>query len=393
MSVKMECPHCQRPLNVTEKAYGKTAPCPACGQPIMVPFPCQSSAPSVDHRLADSNSAQARAVAQSPSSHVLPSIPPMPVGMPPMPDDTIEKPPSGDPLAFLRTEFGNDVSPPRSSGEMLPRPGIMPPRELVSALRHPQEMLYFALAAVIGGLCWLAIAPIVFLFLWVAIPVLVGLWIFQQRYKAEMLGNSVKVSRDQYPGLCEIVERHCGALGLTVPPAVFIVNMNGMVNAIARKVLKDKYVMLYSDLIDLMLAHDSTLELSFIIGHELGHHAAGHTSWWRNALLKPAMLVPFLGGAYSRACELTADRIGAHLCGDNDAACRGLIALACGSKLLSPATNLQMFKNQERELSWFFAFWNDLYSTHPRLTRRALAIEAAAPLLARYRQDVPVGTL
>ena len=93
------------------------------------------------------------------------------------------------------------------------------------------------------------------------------------------------------------------------------------------------------------------------------------------------MFIPFLGGAYSRACELTADRIGVYLCGDKDAACRGLIALACGSKLLSPTTNLQAFKEQERELPWFFAFWNDLYSSHPRLTMRVAALEDAARLV------------
>jgi len=37
MPVKMECPHCKRALNVTEVAFGKTAPCPGCKQPITVP--------------------------------------------------------------------------------------------------------------------------------------------------------------------------------------------------------------------------------------------------------------------------------------------------------------------------------------------------------------------
>jgi Zn-dependent protease with chaperone function len=257
----------------------------------------------------------------------------------------------------------------------------------ISALRHPKESTYFTVAAIAGTLAWLClipfVIPFVIMFFWVIIPLLIGVWIFKQRYKAEMLGNSIKVSRNQYPEIFEIVERHCRALGLAVPPAVFVVNMNGVVNAIARKILKDKYVMLYSDLIDLMLAHGSTIELSSIIGHELGHHAAGHVAFWKQTLLKPAMCIPFLGGAYSRACELTADRIGLYLCGDKDAACRGLIALACGSKLLSPRTNLQAFQDQERELPWFFAFWNDLYSSHPRLTKRVMALEDAAQLVER----------
>ena len=37
MSFKMNCPHCAKPLNVTEKAFGKTVPCPNCNGPLIVP--------------------------------------------------------------------------------------------------------------------------------------------------------------------------------------------------------------------------------------------------------------------------------------------------------------------------------------------------------------------
>ena len=37
MTFKMDCPHCMRTLNVTEKAMGKTVPCPGCNQPVAVP--------------------------------------------------------------------------------------------------------------------------------------------------------------------------------------------------------------------------------------------------------------------------------------------------------------------------------------------------------------------
>jgi hypothetical protein len=37
MSFKMDCPHCKRTLNVSEKAIGKTVPCPGCSQPVTIP--------------------------------------------------------------------------------------------------------------------------------------------------------------------------------------------------------------------------------------------------------------------------------------------------------------------------------------------------------------------
>ena len=234
----------------------------------------------------------------------------------------------------------------------------------ISALRHPKESVYFTISAIAGTLAWLCLIPIILMFVCVAIPLLIFLpvviWIAIQRREAKMLGHSVKVGRNQFPEIFEIVERHCRALGITAPVAVFVVEKNGV-----QARTHGKYVELYSDLIDVMLAHNSTKELSFVIGHELGHKAAGHTALWKHVLLKPAMFIPFLGGAYFRPCELTADRIGLHLCGDKDAACRGLAALACGSKILSPKANLQAFKDQEREMPGPSAFLNDVYSTHP----------------------------
>jgi Zn-dependent protease with chaperone function len=380
MSVKMNCPHCTKTLSVPEKALGKTAACPSCHQPITIPNLGQPSlqAGRVDTPPSWSDAGQSGGATSD-------SARPLPAGMPPMPDGDSPAEPPSDPLAFLRSE------PIRTPVDGLPKmseargsAAVAPVR--ISALRHPKESVYFTIAAIAGTLGWLCLIPIILLFSCVAIPLLVvvgiTLWITQQRYKANMMGHSVRVSQDQYPEIFEIVDLHCRALGLAAPPAVFVVSSDGEVNAFARRVLKDKYVLLLSELIDVMLAHGSTKELSSIIGHELGHHAAGHTAWWKETLVMPAMCIPFLGGAYLRACELTADRIGLHLCGDKDAACRGLTALACGSKVLSPRTNVQAFKDQERAMPGLGAFLNDVYSFHPRLTKRVMALEDAARLVA-----------
>ncbi len=91
-------------------------------------------------------------------------------------------------------------------------------------------------------------------------------------------------------------------------------------------------------------------------------------------------LIPFFYSAYSRSCELTADRIGAYLCGSRETANRALAMLACGSYTLSPRTNIAALKDQERQLNKFFAFIGDLFSTHPRITKRLMEIENAAHL-------------
>ena len=109
MAFKMECPHCMRKLNVTEKAFGKTVPCPGCNQPIEVP-----------HSAARLSSA------------------PLPTGMPPVPDDGTPAQPPSDPLAFLRYGSATMSSSP-------PFPAGMPPipqtSEKSDSLPNPAELL------------------------------------------------------------------------------------------------------------------------------------------------------------------------------------------------------------------------------------------------------------
>ena len=106
MSFTMDCPHCMKTLNVTEKAFGKTVPCPSCNQPIDVPQPPQPSpqANRVGTPLPLSEAMQ--------NGHSTPdSAVPLPPRMPSIPDgDTPAQPPS-DPWAFL-TEPDTPASPP-----------------------------------------------------------------------------------------------------------------------------------------------------------------------------------------------------------------------------------------------------------------------------------------
>jgi len=251
----------------------------------------------------------------------------------------------------------------------------------ISALRHPKEQTYLLVGAVIGAIVWLLLLPLLLMLIWFVIPFAIVLWIAEQFFRAELLGNAVKVSDEQYPEIHAIVKSQAGVLNLASIPEVFVINSQGAINALAVKFVSKKYVILYSSLIDVMLAHGSLKELSMVIGHELGHHAVGHLAWWKTFLLKPAMFIPFFGAAYSRACELTADRIGLYLCGDSEAARRGLIALASGSIYLAPKTAVKAFTEQERQMPPLFGFLHDLYATHPRTTRRVLELEAAKSLI------------
>lgn len=251
---------------------------------------------------------------------------------------------------------------------------------IVSTLRHPKETLYFTIAAIVGVFAWFGLIWLVILLSFYLIPLLIGLFIFEMKLRTRLLGNSIKISKEQYPEINDLIEKNCRALRLSKHPDVFVINSEGAINAVALKILRGRYILLFSELIDTMSGHKSNAELDFIIAHELAHHAAGHTSIWRRLLLIPSMLIPFFYSAYSRSCELTADRMGAYLCGSKAAAGRALVTFACGSYSLAPKTNLEAFKNQETQLNKFFAFLGDLYASHPRITKRFIELENAAHL-------------
>lgn len=245
----------------------------------------------------------------------------------------------------------------------------------IDSLRHEKEKKYLLLMQIFGGLIWVAlIATTLGAILLFALPFVFLSWLVGLYFRVIIYGNSVKVTERQYSELYKLIAQHSQRLNLIKVPEVFILNGSGFVNAFAISFVSTKYVILMSDLVDLMLQRNKIDELSMIIAHELGHHAAGHTNSWKNLLLKPSKFIPFLGAAYSRACELTADRIGYVLTKNFSASQNALVTIALGSESLADDTNIDEFLLQENEIPKFMGFIHKIFSTHPRMTRRIIEI-------------------
>lgn len=249
----------------------------------------------------------------------------------------------------------------------------------IATLRHEKEKTYFSIMLVVSVVIWLLLAIGLLVSLIALAPfILIGVfiaWLASQYFKAVLYGNSVKVTERQYPEIDRIAKAYSAELGMSKSPEIFIENGNGTVNAFAVRQLSKKYVILKSDLVDLMLKRGRMVELSTIIGHELAHHAAGHTAFLRNVLIWPGRIIPFLGGAYGRACELTADRIGLALTGDLQAAQNALIAITSGSQSLADQTDIEAFIRQENDIPSVMGFVHKVFSSHPRMTRRVIELQ------------------
>ena len=249
----------------------------------------------------------------------------------------------------------------------------------VNALRHEKEKSYYTFMMIVSVIVWLigligVLAALVFCLPIILIGLLIA-WLSSQYFKAVVFGNSVQVNEKQFPEIDKIVNDYAQQLGLSRAPMVFVENGNGTVNAFAVKMLSKKYIILKSDLVDLMLERGKMDELAMIIGHELAHHAAGHTAFFRNLIILPGRIIPFVGAAYGRACELTADRIGYVLVANAQAAQNSLISIALGSQSLADQIDIEKFIEQEREIPGFMGFIHKIFSSHPRMTRRVIEIK------------------
>lgn len=176
-------------------------------------------------------------------------------------------------------------------------------------------------------------------------------------------GNAIKLSRTQFPDIFQIAEKQSKQLGLSYVPDVYIMQSGGILNAFATKFMGNSYIVLYSEIVESAIEQDKTI-LEFIIGHELGHIKRNHML--KNLLLFPSYIIPFLGAAYSRACEYTSDNIGRFL---SPAGAKGGLLLLASGKTLYKKVNLQEFISQDNS-GGFLCWFAEKASSHPNLTKR-----------------------
>ena len=257
--------------------------------------------------------------------------------------------------------------------------------KIVEELRTNKEKIYGSIAIVFGIILWISIVLAILaaegsknpqiismVNIYIGYGVLIFLFYFISNilYAASAFGNMVLLSEKQFPDLHKMVVEGATQLGLGSSPKAFLFNSNGLFNAFARRILGGRYIFLTSALVEA----DDDEQIRFVIGHELGHHAAGHLNPWLNFLKLPAHLVPFLMRAYSRSREYSCDGIGAYLSKDLAASRSALQMLGCGCRRLNQAMNCEAFVAQEAMVPPISGFISEIFRSHPRLTRRVAAI-------------------
>lgn len=183
--------------------------------------------------------------------------------------------------------------------------------------------------------------------------------------------NGVKMSPTQFPEGYALVVEAAHRFGLTEIPDAYVVLGNGQINAFASGHGYRRYIVVYSDLFEIGGQARDPEALAFVIGHEIGHIAAGHASYWRQFGQLAMPLIPFLGASLSRSMEYTADNHGYEF--RPEGASRAIGVLSAGKYLLRGVDFTVMADRATSEIG-FFPWLANMLSSHPVNTWRAAAL-------------------
>jgi Zn-dependent protease with chaperone function len=245
--------------------------------------------------------------------------------------------------------------------------------ERPGSLREPSERVAFWLTALLAFPAALLIGYVLHESIGasqVALFIVIAM-VYVTLARGRLLGSSVRVHQLQYPRVFTIVKRACAALEIPMP--IVFVREDNYVPVVALGFGEPYALVLSSHWIELF-ADD---ELSFMIGRELGHIAAGHTRF--HSLLSvngnENPLISLIFGAWLRRCALTCDKVGLLCCGSLDAAIRAMGIAAFHE--FGRKVDYEAFAQQHAEVqSDSVLRWGEWLSSEPYATRRIAALRA-----------------
>ncbi|WP_067963971.1 M48 family metallopeptidase [Nocardiopsis trehalosi] len=242
------------------------------------------------------------------------------------------------------------------------------------ALRHPRENAVLVVCVAVTVLAVVGAAnraiegesgqPLLLL----SIPALV-FFVRGQLYATQRV-NGVRISERQFPEAHAMVVDAARAFDLPRVPDAYVVLGNGRINAFASGHGFRRYVAVSSDLFEVGGRLADPDALRFVIGHEVGHIAAGHVSYWRQFAVSVADIIPGIGSTLNRAQEYTADNHGYAF---HPEGMRGLRVLAAG-KYLYTAVDFEEIAARAHTDQGLFVMLVNLLSSHPINTWRFQAL-------------------
>ena len=201
------------------------------------------------------------------------------------------------------------------------------------------------------------------------------IWIGKCWFAAHLRTSAVRVSERQLPEVHRAAQECCAKLG--VKDVEVYVMQDTTWNAFAIRLRGRRTVVLLSGAVDAILLKGDYRQLTWLVGHEIGHHAAGHLDWSRTLSWPGGW---FIWGAlwYSRRAEFTCDRAGLYCAGSLRASQLALASATVGAQLASQIDLAEAQAQWATHAGEFFVKYRTLYSTHPAMLCRIAELTKAA---------------
>jgi len=257
----------------------------------------------------------------------------------------------------------------------------------IDRLRDPGEQTAMITLIVLGaplviGLLVLVVKMVGIVLIAVLLGVLFAAliaWLTGSMAVALIKVNGLRVSEMQFPEIHRIVIECSRKLGIT-PPDVFLYREVNLFNAFAMRIARKRYVILEPELVDSILLKGDYRQLAYILGHEIGHHAAGHTAWWQG-FLRLGAWIPAVWLWYSRRCELTCDRIGLYCAGSLQSSLTAVSNMIAGAQMAGQVTPHAVIRQWHEHRGELLVHYQSMYSTHPSHLWRYYELTEAARTL------------
>lgn len=246
-------------------------------------------------------------------------------------------------------------------------------------LIHDNEKGYYTLCLVISIITYIGLILSVVGIFYIIIGLIITIFLHGLAI-ADIRNNGVKLTEKQFPMIYNRAKHISAQMGVHTMPSIYIIQSNGILNAFASRFFGRDFIVLYSDFVE-VVEEGHEAELDFVIAHELAHIQRKHVS--KNLLILPALWVPFLGNAYTRACEYTCDRMATAYINNGTAAINALTILAVGKKLFTEVDTMEYLQSAKSETG-FFIWLNHVLSTHPPLPKRIEEIQQMSTFPEMY---------
>lgn len=184
----------------------------------------------------------------------------------------------------------------------------------------------------------------------------------RKKTMARLKGSAIEVGLDQFPEIHACAQSFSARLGMKEAPAIYIVESN-FINAIAMRVGSRQVIVLIDDVVDACLRSGDPRSLGFILGHEMAHHALGHTGIVQSLLFATYKKL-------SRLNEFSCDAVARALVQEESAAVNALLVLLTGPQLVPYVNRATLLRQAAEVAADKHSIKAERHLTHPLMLRR-----------------------